>query len=87
MKLPAQQVAEPSAAKQAAEKVWTEQERSSNCSPWKLRPPLCHPERSRGICSSADLSWKCFSAERSGVESLPRRAVGSAVSFYFSRRL
>jgi len=21
-------------------------------------PPLCHPERSRGICSSADLSWK-----------------------------
>ena len=23
--------------------------------------PFCHPERSRGICSSADLSWKCFS--------------------------
>jgi hypothetical protein len=22
-------------------------------------PPFCHPERSRGICSSADLSWKC----------------------------
>jgi hypothetical protein len=22
------------------------------------RPFLCHPERSRGICSSADLSWK-----------------------------
>jgi len=20
-----------------------------------------HPERSRGICGSADLSWKCFS--------------------------
>jgi hypothetical protein len=23
-----------------------------------------HPERSRGICSSADPSWKCFSRER-----------------------
>jgi hypothetical protein len=22
---------------------------------------FCHPERSRGICGSADLSWKCFS--------------------------
>jgi hypothetical protein len=31
-------------------------------------PFLCHPERSRGICSSADLSWKCFSTERGGVE-------------------
>ena len=20
--------------------------------------PICHPERSRGICGSADLSWK-----------------------------
>src|ERR1700734_3461729 len=28
-------------------------------------PPLCHPERSRGICSSADLSWECFSTEES----------------------
>jgi hypothetical protein len=28
--------------------------------PWKSGPPLCHPERSRGICSSTDLSWKCF---------------------------
>src|ERR1700688_5002074 len=24
------------------------------------------PERSRGICGSADPSWKCFSTERSG---------------------
>jgi hypothetical protein len=32
---------------------------------WKRDPPLCHPERSRGICSSADLSWRCFSRERS----------------------
>jgi hypothetical protein len=80
---------------------------SSNRSPWKLRPPLCHPdrsvpgfptswhsqeprmrlsvekgarssstlprstgnlgERSGGICSSADLSWKCSSTELSGV--------------------
>jgi hypothetical protein len=23
-----------------------------------LPSPFCHPERSRGICSSADLSWK-----------------------------
>ena len=30
---------------------------SSNHSPCKSRPPLCHPERSRGICSSADHSW------------------------------
>src|SRR3984885_1652533 len=30
-------------------------------SEWKRRPPLCHPERSRGICSSADPSWKCVS--------------------------
>jgi hypothetical protein len=34
---------------------------------------------SRGICSSADLSWKCFSTERSGVER-------SAVSFRALRR-
>ena len=34
---------------------------SSNRSPWKLHPPLCHPSRSGGICSSADFSWKCFS--------------------------
>jgi hypothetical protein len=32
-------------------------------SEWKRRRPLCHPERSRGICSSVDLSWKCFSTE------------------------
>ena len=32
---------------------------------WKRRPALCHAERSRGICSSADLSWKCFPTERS----------------------
>src|ERR1700733_6671196 len=25
-----------------------------------LPRPFCHSERSRGICSSADLSWKCF---------------------------
>jgi hypothetical protein len=31
-------------------------------------PLLCHPERSRGICSSADPSWICFSTERSGLE-------------------
>src|SRR5271167_1391165 len=26
--------------------------------------PFCHPERSRGICSSTDPSWECFSTER-----------------------
>src|ERR1700685_427403 len=36
---------------------------STNRSPWKHRPPLCHPERSRGICGSADHSWECFSTE------------------------
>jgi hypothetical protein len=36
---------------------------SSHRSPWKHRAPLCHPERSRGICSSADHSWKCFSTD------------------------
>ena len=41
---------------------------SGNRSPWKRTPPLCHPERSRGICSSADHSWKCFSTECSEVE-------------------
>jgi hypothetical protein len=32
--------------------------------------PFCHPERSRGICSSAGPSWKCFQqnvVERSAV--------------------
>ena len=24
---------------------------------WKRRRPLCHPERSRGICGSTDPSW------------------------------
>jgi hypothetical protein len=33
-------------------------------SQWEHHPALCHPERSRGICSSADLSWECFSTER-----------------------
>jgi hypothetical protein len=44
---------------------------SSNRSPWKRRSPLCHPEHSRGICSSADPSWKCFSTERTQIF-LPR---------------
>src|ERR1700679_1691174 len=42
-------------------------------------PPLCHPERSRGTCCAPfptqDLSWKCFSTERSGATaiSLPKQ--------------
>jgi hypothetical protein len=43
-------------------------------------PSPCHPERSRGICSSADLSWKCFSTERSVV-------MGPAVFFLSLRGL
>ncbi len=27
-------------------------------------------QRSGGICSSADLSWKCFSTERTALEDL-----------------
>jgi hypothetical protein len=39
-----------------------------------LVPLPCHPERSRGICSSADLSWKGFST---GLRSrIPLRGPG-----------
>src|ERR1700679_110420 len=31
-------------------------------------PSTLSSERSRGTCGSADLSWKCFSTERSVVE-------------------
>ena len=34
----------------------------------KVAKKVTGSERSRGICSSADLSWKCFSTGRSGVE-------------------
>jgi len=39
-------------------------EASSNHSLYNSCPFLCHPERSRGICSSADLARKCFSTLR-----------------------
>jgi hypothetical protein len=32
--------------------------RSSNHALWNRCPFLCHPERSRGICGSADHYWK-----------------------------
>jgi hypothetical protein len=54
---------------------------SSNRSPWKRRPPLCHPERSRGICSSADLSWKCFSTERTPDFLLAGLTMGACAVF------
>jgi hypothetical protein len=41
--------------------------RSSNHFLSNRCPFLCHPERSRGICGSADLSWKCFSTERTRI--------------------
>jgi len=59
---------------------------------------FCHPERSRGICGSAVLSWKCFSTERSVVErsavflpyspllALAKAAVIVGHSFLVSRR-
>jgi hypothetical protein len=57
---------------------------SSNRSPWKRRPPLCHPERCRGICSSADLSWKCFSTERTPDFLLRGTNNGRVCGFLFS---
>ncbi len=38
---------------------------------WKRRPPPCHPERSRGTCSSTDLSGTCFSVFRAYPDFLP----------------
>jgi hypothetical protein len=37
-----------------------------------LQPPspFCHPERSRGICGSADHSWKCFSTRPAVIVSV-----------------
>src|SRR5580704_13800584 len=43
-----------------------------NRSPWKRHPPLCHPERSRGICGSTDLSWECFPSTTQAVVSAHR---------------
>jgi hypothetical protein len=49
--------------------------------PLQRPSPVCHPERSRGICSSADLTWKrgistchrfASRPERSGVEGIRR---------------
>jgi hypothetical protein len=79
----------------AATELSSRPEESWACGPPKVmknasdRHPLsmeplpfpCHPDRSGGTCGSADPSWRCFSTERSVVKSLPRRAVGSAVSF------
>jgi hypothetical protein len=39
----------------------------SNYFPCSLTLSFVIPERSRGICGSADLSWKCVSKERSAV--------------------
>src|ERR1700722_19331880 len=45
----------------------------------RIALPLCHPERSRGICSSADHSWECISTERSREPALREVEWGSAV--------
>jgi hypothetical protein len=39
--------------------------------PCDRHPLLCHPERSRGICSSADSSWICFSTKRRVISVVP----------------
>ncbi len=41
----------------------------------RLPFPFCHPERSRGICSSADLSWKNGSTPRKELSSRPEHSV------------
>jgi hypothetical protein len=48
---------------------------------WKRPPPLCHPERSRGICSSTDLSWKCFRPERKRSGPVPACRGGTCCFF------
>jgi hypothetical protein len=47
--------------------------RSSNHFLWTCRPFLCHPERSRGICSSADLHWKYVIRLQHELSSRPER--------------
>src|ERR1700677_2593421 len=46
----------------------------------KRYPPLCHPERSRGICGFADLSWRCFSINQTEVSSGAKRSGGTCCS-------
>src|SRR5580658_1877058 len=69
------------------------QRRSSDHHLWKCHPPLCHPERSRGICGAPRLPHKGLRSVSSPTESssrLSRPAVepeqsvaeGPAVSFY-----
>jgi hypothetical protein len=46
---------------------------------WKRCPLPCHPERSRGTCGSADLSWKCgilFSTRRAWSGACEESAFG-----------
>ena len=42
-------------------------------------PSPCHPERSRGICGSADLSWECFSTEESWACGPPKMMKNASV--------
>ena len=60
---------------------------SGNRSSWKRRPPLCHPERSRGICSSGDLSWECFSAERTPISCHAALDMAAYAPFRKERRM
>jgi len=47
---------------------------SSNRSQSERPPPLCHPERSRGIRSSADHSWEYFfDGGTMGTQAHPRQ--------------
>jgi hypothetical protein len=40
-------------------RVWEKRSRSASNLLRNHHVLLCHPERSRGICSSPDLSWEC----------------------------
>jgi hypothetical protein len=60
---------------------------SSNRSLWKRRPPLCHPERSRGICGSADLYWKCFSTERTRISYFAAPTAPTCGAFFTESRM
>jgi hypothetical protein len=59
---------------------------SSNRSPWKLRPPLCHPDRSEAERRDLQFrgpSWKCFSTEVMKDALCPATALHGSVALPF----
>ncbi len=50
--------------------------------PMQASPPLCHPERSRGTCGSADLSWEFFFKRgAAGAVPLPCTRLGTSEGY------